>query len=428
MIKILINVLGIFTTIFQSFLMVWTCNSIASKENKISKINFISLNVIILAWTLYFGFSNNIPPYANLIMVIGTLLFCIIFYRKSIIDAILGFGTVYSVIVISSYFFTALYKYVISAIKLSLSSDFQMIIFVFMPAWLIYIAFFKFGEYILNAVLLMKTYIHSLLFFIIITYTMIVLDTLRAQEQVGSADSMFKLIFYLMAFMIFVFVIVYFARVNEKSKEVKLLNDALKVKITELRKIKHDYGSEISGLYGLYQLGKYDSLGDMLKNIVERNQAVNTSVYVNLKASPIISSILRPISSTNIDLIVFDNADYDSLAINDDELLKVLSNIIRNSLDALKEVKNPIIKFKSYNIHNAVVINISNNGPKIPKEIISKIFEAGFSTKSNIDGDRGFGLSIVKEIISKCNGRISINSDSELTQFNIEIPCNNALK
>lgn len=421
MIKILIIVLEVLTTIFQAFLMVWTCNSIASKENKISKINFIILNVIILVWTLFFGFNNN-EPYANLIMVIGALIFCIIFYRKSIIDAILGFGTVYSVIVISSYFFIAFYKYVVSVIKLSLSNDFQMIIFVFMPAWLIYIVFFKFGEYILNAVLLMKTYTHSLLFFIIITYTMIVLDTLRAQEQVGSADSMFKLIFYLMAFMIFVFVIVYFARVNEKSKEAEMLNDALKAKITELRKVKHDYGSEISGLYGLYQLGRYDRLGDMLKNIVERNQALNTSVYVNVQASPLISSILRPISSSDIDLIVLDAADYNNLSINDDELLKVLSNIIRNSLDALKGVKDPIIKFKSYSIHNGVVINISNNGPEIPGDIMNKIFEAGFSTKSDVDGERGFGLSIVREIINKCNGKITINSSSELTEFNIQIP------
>lgn len=420
MIKILIIVLEVLTTIFQAFLMVWTCNSIASKENKISKINFIILNVIILVWTLFFGFNNE--PYANLIMVIGALIFCIIFYRKSIIDAILGFGTVYSVIVISSYFFIAFYKYVVSVIKLSLSNDFQMIIFVFMPAWLIYIVFFKFGEYILNAVLLMKTYTHSLLFFIIITYTMIVLDTLRAQEQVGSADSMFKLIFYLMAFMIFVFVIVYFARVNEKSKEAEMLNDALKAKITELRKVKHDYGSEISGLYGLYQLGRYDRLGDMLKNIVERNQALNTSVYVNVQASPLISSILRPISSSDIDLIVLDAAEYNNLSINDDELLKVLSNIIRNSLDALKGVKDPIIKFKSYSIHNGVVINISNNGPEIPGDIMNKIFEAGFSTKSDVDGERGFGLSIVREIINKCNGKITINSSSELTEFNIQIP------
>lgn len=428
MIKILLNVFDVLTTICQSFLIVWTCNSIAAKENKISKSSLIILNAMISIWIICFSFSKFSSPYANLIMVIGALFCCIIFYRKSVIDAILGFGIMYSIIVISSYFFITFYKYEVSVIKFNITSSLQLIIFVFIPSWLIYIIFFKFGEYIFNAVVLMKTYSHSLIFFIIITYILIVLDTLRIQEQIGSADSMFKLIFYLMAFVVFVFVIVYFARINEKSKEVELLNDALKVKITELRKIKHDYGSEISGLYGLYQLGKYDRLGDMLKNIVERNQAVNTSVYVNLKASPIISSILRPISSTNIDLIVFDNADYDSLAINDDELLKVLSNIIRNSLDALKEVKNPIIKFKSYNIHNAVVINISNNGPKIPKEIISKIFEAGFSTKSNIDGDRGFGLSIVKEIISKCNGRISINSDSELTQFNIEIPCNNALK
>lgn len=422
MIKILLNVLDTITTIFQSFIIVWTCNSITSKDNKISKINFIILNIIISVWIIYFSFSSFSSPYANLIMVIGSLLFCVIFFRKSIIDAILGFGIVYSVIVISSYFFITFYKYILAVMKLNIDSSVQVIIFVFLPSYLIYIAFLKFGEYIFDAVFLIKTYVHSLVFFVIMTYTLIVLDTLRIQEQIGSADSMFKLIFYLMAFMIFVFVIIYFARINEKSKEAEMLNDALKAKITELRKVKHDYGSEISGLYGLYQLGRYDRLGDMLKNIVERNQALNTSVYVNVQASPLVSSILRPISSSDIDLIVLDIADYNNLSINDDELLKLLSNIIRNSLDALKGVKNPIIKFKSYSIRNGVVINISNNGPEIPGDIMNKIFEAGFSTKNNTDGERGFGLSIVKEIINKCNGKITINSSSELTEFNIQIP------
>lgn len=421
---ILLNILDVITTIFQSFLIVWACNNISPKENKISKFKSVVLIIIVSSVVIGFSYSNLQLPYANLIAVTLCLLFCIFFYRKSYIDAIIGFGVIYSVIVISSYFFLYFYQYSVTNLKLGIAPEFQMVLLVFVPSWIVYLAFYILGRHIFSAILLMKTYVNSMIFFIITLYAMIVLDTIRAELQANKVDLVFKPVFYFTVFLISVLITVYFARVNEKSKEVELLNSALKEKITELRKVKHDYGSEISGLFGLYQLGKYDKLGDMLKNIVERNQSMNTSVFVNLQASPLVNSILKPIASTNIDIIVFDSAEYENLSVTDNELFKVLSNIIRNSVDVLKDVKNPIIKFKSYNNKNGIIITISNNGEEIPKDKRDKIFETGFTTKNNPNGDRGYGLSIVKEIIDKCNGKITIDSDKEYTQFNIEIPYN----
>lgn len=424
MIVILLNICNILTMIFQCFLIVWACDNLASKENKISKLKSGFLGSIIAALSIGSTFSNIKMPYSNLILVIGALLSCVIFYRKSYKDAILGFGMGYSIIAIASYFLRLLYKCVIVKINFNIPSDLKMFIFVFIPLWLIGITFFKFSRHIFNAIVIMKTYVNHFKVFIIMTYTLIFIDTLRVEVQVGTMDDMFRFTFYFIISMIFSFVIIYFARIKKEAKEFELLNVALNLKITELRKIKHDYGSEISGLYGLYQLGKIDRLGEMLKNIVSRNQAVNTSIYVNVQATPLVNSILSPIASSNINLIVSDIADYEKLSITDNELLKVLSNIIRNSVDVLKNVNDPIIKFKSYNIHDGVVINICNNGPEITKEIKEKIFESGFSTKNNSNDDRGFGLSIVKDIINKYNGKITIDSCNECTEFIIKIPYN----
>lgn len=91
-------------------------------------------------------------------------------------------------------------------------------------------------------------------------------------------------------------------------------------------------------------------------------------------------------------------------------------------MDILKDIDNPIIKLKSYNGHNGVSIAISNNGPKIPDDIKEKMFNSGFTTKDNQNGDRGYGLSIVKDIINSCNGEIAIESDKEWTTFRFLIP------
>lgn len=423
MINMLLIICDVITTFLKCSLTAWACHNIASKENKISKFKSVLLTIIIMSLTLAFTYSNFSFAFANLLMIIGSLIIVMVFYRKSVIDALLGFGAVYATVVITSYFIITFYKEIIT-MNLKISPDLQMILFVFIPAWTVYFCFFMFKKVIFNAILLIKDQTKSLVFFIIFIYSIIVLDTLRIQLQFGNLDSIFKFIFYFTAFTIFISIVAYFSKINEKSKEVEMLNAALNEKITELRKIKHDYGSEISGLYGLYQMDRTERLGEMLKNIVDRSQALNTSIYVTVQATPIIKAVFSSIESSNIDMIVSDEADYEDIAITDDELFKVISNIVRNSVDALKEAHNPIIKFRSHNLYDAVFITISNNGPEIPKEIKDKIFQEGFSTKNNFDGDRGYGLSIVSDIIDKYKGKITIDSNKELTQFNIEIPYN----
>ena len=56
--------------------------------------------------------------------------------------------------------------------------------------------------------------------------------------------------------------------------------------------MKYDYGSEISTLYGLYQLNKYDKIGEILKEIVDRYQRMSTPINVEHMVNPIVSSVL----------------------------------------------------------------------------------------------------------------------------------------
>lgn len=419
MISILIFICDTITTFFQSFLITSTCNNIAAKDNKLQKLKLWLFNIIICFMIFFFSHSHICGVYENFVIFLCIFICCIIFYRKSIMDAILGFGIVYSILVISSYIFISLNYYLFS--RIDIVKDIKMFLFVFIPVWIMYSLFYFYKDRILNLVHFIKNYASSLVFFIIISYSLILLNSFRVLLETLYFNSIGGAVFYFLIFLISIFAVIYFANVSIKSKEVEKLNNALNEKISELRKIKHDYGSEISCLYGLYKLDKYDKVGEMLKSIVNRHEAVETSVYVNNKVNPIVDSVLTTYKNHNIDFIVFDNALYENLSINDHDLFKVVSNIIRNSVDALCNVTNPIIKFKSYNICNGVRISICNNGPEIPKDIREKIFEAGFSTKNN-NGDRGFGLAIVDDIINKCSGKITLKSNEEITQFNIEIP------
>ncbi len=103
----------------------------------------------------------------------------------------------------------------------------------------------------------------------------------------------------------------------------------------------------------------------------------------------------------------------------EDELSQVWLNIINNALQACNTNCSILIGYEFKN--NMHRITISNDGPKIPEDIISKIFDEFFTTKKRGEGT-GLGLNIVSKIIDKHGGKISCTSDDKFTSFTIDLP------
>ena len=81
--------------------------------------------------------------------------------------------------------------------------------------------------------------------------------------------------------------------------------------------------------------------------------------------------------------------------------------------DTLKEVDNS---------NGFIKLSVSDNGPGISKDIINKIFDPFFSTKSKAEGT-GLGLAVVHGIIQSHNGTIKVQSEEEKgTTFDILLP------
>lgn len=77
-------------------------------------------------------------------------------------------------------------------------------------------------------------------------------------------------------------------------------------------------------------------------------------------------------------------------------------------------------------VENAVVLNISDNGPGIPKEQLGKIFQPYFSTKEK---GTGLGLSIVKHNTEIYGGIIRVESElGKGSRFIVELPTRTVMK
>jgi signal transduction histidine kinase len=103
------------------------------------------------------------------------------------------------------------------------------------------------------------------------------------------------------------------------------------------------------------------------------------------------------------------------------ELNQVWTNIIDNAIDAIGERHGNILLLTKRE-NNNIVVEIADNGPGIPQDIQSRIFEQFFTTKG-VGKGTGLGLSISYRIVVEMHkGDISFTSKPGDTRFEVRLP------
>lgn len=99
------------------------------------------------------------------------------------------------------------------------------------------------------------------------------------------------------------------------------------------------------------------------------------------------------------------------------KLVVVLSNIVENSIEAMKN--DGVINIFAREGSDYILIDIKDSGPGLPDETIKKAFSSLYTTKP--DGN-GLGLKISKTIIELHGGTIAVRNNP--TTFSIKLPKN----
>jgi signal transduction histidine kinase len=103
------------------------------------------------------------------------------------------------------------------------------------------------------------------------------------------------------------------------------------------------------------------------------------------------------------------------------ELNQVWTNIIDNAIDSIGNHGRIIIRTRKEN-NNYIVVEITDDGPGIPKDLQQRLFEPFFTTKGLGKGT-GLGLSISYRIVTETHkGEISVSSEPGSTCFQIRLP------
>lgn len=169
-----------------------------------------------------------------------------------------------------------------------------------------------------------------------------------------------------------------------------------------------------------YLSNTIDTFRDFLKNTKEPEDIV-----LQDRLDMVHEIVGIALKDAQIELIIKHN-DNDSIIVSMivGEFDQVLINIINNAKDILveKEIINPWIKLEILKGKENAIITIEDNGGGIPDDIISKVFEAYFTTKHKSKGT-GLGLHMSYKIVTQSlKGKLYVKNTDVGAKFFIEIP------
>jgi signal transduction histidine kinase len=119
------------------------------------------------------------------------------------------------------------------------------------------------------------------------------------------------------------------------------------------------------------------------------------------------------------------------------ELNQVWTELIANALDAMSKESAAVsssipdglprgtLRLKTSPLGEMVTVEIWNDGPGIPAEIVTRIFEPFYTTKAPGQG-LGLGLDSVNRIVTKHNGIVTVESKPGATCFQVRLPIERA--
>lgn len=164
---------------------------------------------------------------------------------------------------------------------------------------------------------------------------------------------------------------------------------------------------------------------DFLIDLINEISTFNNSERVDLKSTNInmfvrsfVENVSVELEQKNIQILLKKESALPRLDIDAVKFREVLHNLIRNSAEAIE--RDGTITIRMYFEDLSIIIEVSDDGPGIPDEYLSTIYDPFVTHKK--DGT-GLGLAITRNIVEAHGGTISVRSkEGTGTSFTMIFP------
>lgn len=166
-----------------------------------------------------------------------------------------------------------------------------------------------------------------------------------------------------------------------------------------------------------------DRASKIIENLLKSSRLTDDKKeWTNLKnlIAEVMNLYRKPLSEKNILLDIFCEENI-FIYINSESLEHILMNLIHNAIDAME--KEGELEIHCFCYLENIEIKVKDNGIGIEEEMIDRIFDPFYTTKSVGEGT-GLGLYIAYSEAKKIEGDIKVISEKNKgTTFIIDIPC-----
>lgn len=232
----------------------------------------------------------------------------------------------------------------------------------------------------------------------------------------GNSPLLKKIGYYPLALLLIILlfgaVVYFFYRSTKTAEQNKLWTGMAK-------ETAHQIGTPLSSLVGWTEILKTENVNpeyiaeiekdiDRLQTITDRFSKIGSAPTLEtLDLVEVTKSSYEYLKSRSSKLINFEIEHPDTeipVKINAQLYSWTIENLVKNAIDAMKGKGD--LKLNISQTEKQVFVNITDTGKGIPKQVFTKIFEPGYTTKKR---GWGLGLSLAKRIIEDYhNGKIKV--------------------
>lgn len=262
----------------------------------------------------------------------------------------------------------------------------------------------------------------------------IIIDTMQILKHMDTFSYMFLVLNIFAQTALFcasVTNILKIARIKEKNRRIQNLeayNKTLSVMYDSIRGFKHDFSNFVQALDGYVKTNDMEGIRSMCKSICQECKKVNNMGILDPKIinNPAVYSIITNkyylAQEENVMMNIEVMFDLQDVKMNSYELCGILGILLDNAIEAAKECNEKVVNVKfirDIKTNNKLVI-VENSYSKSDIDI-DKIFEKGYSTKSDSKNEHGLGLWNVKKLVSHCENVNLLTTKGKMFSQRLEI-------
>lgn len=182
----------------------------------------------------------------------------------------------------------------------------------------------------------------------------------------------------------------------------------------------HDFKNHLTVISGLLSLESYDMANDYVRDLIGK-------AHINGQILSIQHPILASLFISKMDdykrnhIVLQLNVTTEKITdiMSSTDLIRLLSNLLDNAYDATMEMPTDqrfiTVELLEQNAH--IVLNVKNSS--VLTEFNRSFFEVGYSTKCDDGGNRGYGMSIIQNIIKKYHAESDVDIEGYEVCFKV---------